>query len=63
MVWMWLSGFGFGFGIAWIVSYYFVARPLVNVQRDMRYQGFVHDRPPTKLKLEPGAKTISRNES
>ncbi|KKL07972.1 hypothetical protein LCGC14_2580620 [marine sediment metagenome] len=63
MVWMWLSGFGIGFGVAWIVSYYFVVRPLINTQRDMRYQGFVHDRAPTKLKLEPEVKKLMRNET
>ena len=54
---------GFGVGLGWIASHYFVVSPLIRTQRDMRYQGFVYDRPPTKLKLEPGAKAISRNES
>jgi len=50
-----------GFGIGWVASYFFVVRSLVRDMRDMRYQGFVHDRPPSKLKLEPRAMT--RNES
>ena len=50
-----------GFGIGWIASWFFVVRPLVHNIRDMRHQGFVFDRPPSKLK--PGPKELTRNET
>ncbi len=54
---------GFGVGIGWIASYYFAVRPLVHTQRDMRYQGFVFDRAPSKLRPVPDVIEITRNES
>lgn len=52
---------GFGIGMGWIASWFFVVRHLVHDIRDMRYQGFVYDRPPSKLK--PGPKVLTRNET
>ncbi|KKM84984.1 hypothetical protein LCGC14_1293650 [marine sediment metagenome] len=52
---------GFGFGLGWIASWFFAVRPLVHNVRDMRYQGFIHDRPPPKPKLMP--EMVTRNET
>ena len=50
-----------GFGIGWIASWFFVVRPLMLSVRDMRYEGFVFDRPPSKVK--PKQKVLTRNET
>ncbi len=55
-----IAGILIGIGIGWIASWVFVVRPLVNAQRDMRFQGFVHDRPQPKLKAP---KPLTRNET
>ena len=49
-----------GIGVGWIASWFLVVRPERDTVRDMRYQGFVHDKPiPPKKK----AKTLEVNET
>ncbi len=51
-----------GIGLGWIASWFFVVRPERDTVRDMRFAGFVHDRPapPRKLKAE---EPLTRNET
>ena len=50
-----------GFGLGWIASWWFVVRPEKHIVRDMRYQGFVHDKPIPPAK--PEVELLTRNET
>lgn len=58
VVFAWLAGVGAG----WIASWWFVVRPERDTVRDMRYEGFVRDKPipPRSHRVKP---LLERNET